>query len=286
MPEGDTIYQLAKRLEPLEGRTITHWDGRTPALATTDASGAVIERVWPWGKHLFWRISTPEGADILHTHLRMDGTWRIHPAGSRWSAPAHTARLVVRVAGSPDPQQEIELVGHDLGMLELWPAEHYDARTAHLGPDPLGPDWDSPGRWPVPGRDEAVARLERQRDTSLGEAVLDQRVIAGLGNVFRAELCFLLGIHPASNVASRDADAVVDLGARLLQANRDRPVRVFTGNDRPGENTYVYGRQRLPCRRCGTAVRSGELGGAHTVADPRAGQERFIYWCPTCQPRS
>lgn len=284
MPEGDTVHQLAARLAPLAGRRITHWDVRTPALATTDAVGATIHRVWPWGKHLFWELGTPHGSDILHTHLRMEGTWRIHPAGAPWSAPGHTARIVVRVAGEPDPSREVELVGHDLGLVELWPASQYGQRTAHLGPDPLGSDWDSSGRWAPSGRDEAVARLSAQRATSLGEALLDQRVIAGLGNVFRAELCFLLGTHPASDVQSRDAATVVDLGARLLQTNRDRLVRVFTGNERPGENTYVYRRHRRPCRRCGTAIRQGVLGGATTVADPRAGQERVIHWCPNCQP--
>lgn len=284
MPEGDTVYQLWKRQQPLEGRVITAWDARVPSLATTDATGAVIEKVWPWGKHLFWRIASDRGADILHTHLRMDGTWRVHAAGSRWSAPAHTARLVVRVAGAPDPAREVELVGHDLGMVELWPAEQYAARTAHLGPDPLAGDWDSPGRWDRPGRDEALARLAAQARTSLGEALLDQRVIAGLGNVFRAELCFLLGVHPASDVRSREPEVVVDRAAEALQFNRDRVARLFTGVDRAGERTFVYGREGQPCRRCGTPIRSGRLGGATTVADSRAGQDRIIYWCPNCQP--
>lgn len=285
MPEGDTIYQLAQRLKPLEGRTITHWDARVASLATTDAVGSAIERVWPWGKHLFWAITSDRGTDILDTHLRMDGTWRTHAAGSRWTAPEHTARLVVRVTGAPDPGVEVELVGHDLGMVEMWPSDHYEQRTAHLGPDPLGHDWDVPGRWERPGRDEAVARLAAERETSLGEAVLDQRVVAGLGNVFRAELCFLLGVHPAADVTVREPAEVVDLAARLLQSNRHRTLRVFTGVDRPGENTWVYSRQRRPCRRCGTTIQRDTLGGATTVADPRAGQERLIYWCPVCQPR-
>ncbi|TRY19693.1 Fpg/Nei family DNA glycosylase [Tessaracoccus rhinocerotis] len=284
MPEGDSVYQLARRLEPLTGRTVTGWDARTPALATTDATGAVVRRVWPWGKHLFWELATPEGSDILHTHLKMEGHWRIHPAGTRWSEPAHTARIVVRVSGATDGAPEVELVGHSLGLVELWPAAQYPARTAHLGPDPLGPDWDSPGRWPRPGRDEAVARLAALRATTIGEALLDQRVLAGLGTIYRAETCFLSGIHPASDVGRLDPEQVVDLAARLLQFNHDRPVRVFTGNERRGANTWVHGRTHRPCHRCGAAIRQAELGGAHSVADPKVDQQRAIWWCPNCQP--
>lgn len=283
MPEGDTVHQLSDRLSSLVGRRITAWDARVPSLATTDATGMEIAAVWAWGKHLFWRLNSDAGSDILHTHLRMDGHWESLPVGQRWRAPAHTARLVVRVEGSPNRDSEVELVGHDLGMVDLWPASQYDARTAHLGPDPLHEHWGSPGQWPTSGRDESVKRLAAQRGTTLGEAVLDQRVIAGLGTVYRAELCFLLGLHPASAVDARDAAAVVDLAAELLQANRHR-MRVFTGSARPGMGTYVYGRQRLPCRRCGTRIEKDTLGGATSVADPRAGQERLIHWCPHCQP--
>ncbi|GAB3820512.1 Fpg/Nei family DNA glycosylase [Tessaracoccus terricola] len=284
MPEGDSVHQLSRRLAPLTGRRVTAWDARTPALATTDATGAVIRRVWPWGKHLFWELATPAGSDILHTHLKMEGNWRVHPVGTRWGQPAHTARLVVRVEGSPDPAREVELVGHQLGLVELWPAEQYAARTSHLGPDPLGPDWDSPGRWSTSGRDEAVRRLVAQRDTTIGEALLDQRVLAGLGTIYRAETCFLLGVHPGADVAARDPGEVVDLAARLLKFNADRPVRVFTGDERRGANTWVHSRTRLPCHRCGTTIRQGLLGGANSVADPKVDQQRATWWCPTCQP--
>lgn len=284
MPEGDSVHQLSRRLETLAGRVITGWDARTPALATTDATGAVVRRVWPWGKHLFWELATDEGSDILHTHLKMEGNWRIHPVGTRWSAPAHTARLVVRVAGTPDPEREVELVGHSLGLVELWPAGEYSSRTAHLGPDPLGADWTRPGRWTTSGRDEAVARLAAQHGTSIGEALLDQRVLAGLGTIYRAETCFLLGIHPASDSASRDPAEVVDLAAHLLRFNAERPVRVFTGDERRGANSWVHSRALLPCHRCGTTIRQDMLGGAATVASPKVDQQRAIWWCPTCQP--
>lgn len=284
MPEGDSVHRLARRMAPLEGRIITHSDFRVPALATAQLAGRRIERVWAWGKNLFWDCAGPRDVLVLHTHLRMEGTWRIHAAGTPWSKPAHTARIVMRVEGSPDPAAEVELVGHELGRVELFGAADYPRRTAHLGPDPLADDWDRAGRWPGPGRDEAVARLTAAAGRTLGEAVLDQSVLAGVGNEYRNELCFLLGAHPAGPAGDRSPEAVVDLAARLMRDNHQGPLRVFTGINRPGETTFVFGRNHRPCRRCGTPIRQAALGGASTVADPQVGQERIIWWCPTCQP--
>lgn len=284
MPEGDTVHRLAERMASLVGRRITASDFRVPHLATASLTGRRIARVMAWGKNLYWHCESPDGNTwVLYTHLRMDGFWNIHPSGTRWRSPAHTARLVMRVEGFPDPTQEVELVGHDLGKVELWPAASWADHTAHLGPDPLDDDWDTPGRWAVPGREQAVATFARQRDRSLGETLLDQSVLAGVGNVYCNELCFLLGRHPASPADSVDAARAMDLAAQTMRANRATNLRVFTGVHRPGHNTFVYGRANRPCRRCGTPIRSGLLGGASTVADPRAGQERISYWCPTCQ---
>lgn len=285
MPEGDSVHRLAGRMAGLQGRLITASDFRVPQLATASLAGRRIDRVWAWGKNLFWDC-TAEGAEtlVLHTHLRMEGTWRIHPAGTAWGVPGHTARVVFRVEGAPDPSQEVELVGHTLGMVGLWPASQYEQRTAHLGPDPLADDWDTAGRWEPCGRDEAVARLRAEGTRSIGEVVLDQRVLAGIGNEYRGELCFLLGVHPASPAGHVDPERTVDLAAHLMQSNRDGPLRVFTGVNRRGHNTWVFGRHRQPCRRCGTTIQKSTLGGATSVADPRAGQERIIWWCPTCQP--
>lgn len=276
MPEGDSVLRLSDRLQPLVGRTIERTDFRVPQLATATLDGTTVRRVWPHGKHLFWLCDDT----VLHTHLRMDGTWRIHPAGTRWSLPAHTARVVIRVSGG------VELVGHDLGLIELWPAAQYASRTAHLGPDPLADDWSTAGRWAPTGRREAVRRLAEAAAAGrgIGEALLDQRIIAGVGNEYRAELCFLLGTHPATRADALDAEAVVDLVGRVMRGNLTSPVRTFTGDHRPGHTSFVFGRKGRPCRRCGTAIRGGTLGGADTVADPRAGQERVIWWCPACQP--
>lgn len=276
MPEGDSVWRLSRRLQPLVGRRVEASQFRIPQLATATLTGTTIGRVWPHGKHLFWLCDDL----VLHTHLRMDGTWRIHQAGTNWRLPAHTARIVVQVSGG------IELVGHDLGLVELWPAAEYDARTAHLGPDPLADDWTTAGRWQPTGRDEAVRRLQAASDRSIGEALLDQRIIAGPGNEYRVEVCFLRGLHPASPVAGTDVAATVDLVARVMRGNLASPVRTFTGDHRPGHTSFVFGRKGRPCRRCGTPVAAGTLGGATSVADPQAGQERVIWWCPRCQPRN
>lgn len=260
MPEGDTIWRLARQQQPLVGRTIEESELRVPQYATVSLKGATIRRVWAVGKHLYWQCDDL----VLHTHLRMDGVWRTHPAGAKWTRPAHTARVVIRVSGG------VELVGHELGMVEVWPLSEFAARTAHLGPDLLADDWAATGR------DEAVRRVTADPNRTIGEALLDQRNLAGIGNEYRAEVCFLRGIHPAARVADVDAPAAVDLAAKLMRANLERPVRTFTGDSRPGQQTFVFGRRHRPCRRCGTTIEAGELG--------KAGQERIIWWCPRCQP--
>ncbi len=274
MPEGDSVRRLSDRLQPLTGRIVEHSDFRVPRLATASLTGTTVRRVWPHGKHLLWLCDDM----VLHTHLRMEGTWRIHAVGTRWSLPAHTARVVIRVSGG------VELVGHNLGLVELFPQAEVSRRTGHLGPDPLAGDWLITGRWLPTGRDEAVRRVGADPHRSIGEALLDQRLLAGVGNEYRAEVCFLAGVHPAEPVGAVDAAAIVDLAARALLANLDSPVRTFTGDHRPGNTCFVFGRAGRPCRRCGARIETGRLGGADSVADPAAAQERLIWWCPVCQP--
>lgn len=274
MPEGDSIWRLAARLGPLEGREILYSQFRTPALATATLTGRTIDRVWAHGKHLLWDCS----GLVLHTHLRMEGTWRIHPVGQRWSLPGHTARVVVQVTG------DIELVGHDLGMVDLWPAADLDRRLGWLGPDLLADDWTKPGRWLPTGRDAAIARVTGQPTRTIGEALMDQRNLAGIGNEYRAEVCFLSGIHPRTPVGDVDVPAMVDLSAKLMRGNLDSPIRTFTGDHRRGHTTFVFGRRHRPCLRCGATILGDTLGGGTSIADPDAGQERLIWWCPTCQP--
>ena len=154
MPEGDSVLQLSNRLQFMAGREVTGCSVRVPRYATIHLDGMVCERVWPYGKHLFMQFDQT----IVHTHLKMEGTWAIHYAGDRWRKPGHTARIVLQLANSP---RDIEIVGHQLGFVDIYPADHYHQRIAHLGPDILDPDWD---------REEAVRRLRARPERSIGTA--------------------------------------------------------------------------------------------------------------------
>jgi endonuclease-8 len=256
MPEGDTVWQTARRLAVLTGQQLTGTDFRIPSLATVDLHGRRVLETASRGKHLLTRL---EGGTTLYTHLKMEGRWDVHPAGSRWRRPAHEARVALRTATH-------EAVGFSV-VLDLVPTAEEDGLVGHLGPDLLGPDWDA---------DEAVRRIAAAPDVPIGQAVLDQRNLAGLGNVYRAELCFLAGVDPRHPVSSvPDLPRLVARAHALLVANRDRPDRITTGDRRPGRRLWVY-RRRGPCLRCGTPIQVGELGPE--------GQERTVWWCPSCQP--
>ncbi|OLL16716.1 MULTISPECIES: DNA-formamidopyrimidine glycosylase family protein [unclassified Rhodococcus (in: high G+C Gram-positive bacteria)] len=260
MPEGDTVFQAATRLRrALAGKPLTRCDIRVPRYATVDLTGTVVDEVLARGKHLLVRV----GAHTLHTHLKMEGVWDVHAPGTRWRRQGYHARIVLAVA-------DAEAVGFDLGIVEVLDRDREEEAVGHLGPDLLGPDWDPAA---------AAANLMRDPGRPVGLALLDQRVMAGVGNVYRCELCFLRGVHPSTPVADAgEAAAWVDLAHRLLVFNRDRVSRITTGDRRPGRGTWVYGRAGKPCRRCGTTIRTGMLGSA---SDP----DRKIDWCPHCQPR-
>ncbi|MCI1749402.1 MAG: Fpg/Nei family DNA glycosylase [Acidipropionibacterium sp.] len=289
MPEGDSVHRLADRLQPAAGRLVTGCQLRVPELAVADLTGATLTAVRAHGKHLLMTFApaaldgTIEGMAvpgewILHTHLRMEGIWRVHPAGQRWRTPGHTARVVLRLEGARPGGPQVELVGHDLGLVELWPAAELEHRLGWLGPDPLDADWARAGRWLPSGRDEAVRRAGLRPDRPIGVTLMDQSVLAGVGNEFRAEACFLSGLHPRRPTGQTDVAAVIDTAARLMQANRRTKYRSSTGDNRPGHRSFVFGRNHRPCLRCGTLIRNGWLG-----PDDRPDQERVIWWCPTCQ---
>ncbi|MBG6238915.1 endonuclease-8 [Mycetocola sp. CAN_C7] len=257
MPEGDTVYRAARHLnDVLQGATVTTWDLRVPAFATSDLVGERIEGVISRGKHLLHRV----GDFSLHTHLKMEGSWHLYRPGSAWKRPAYQARALV---GSADWLS----VGFELGVVDLIARSDEHTVVGHLGPDLLGEDWNAT---------EAVDRLSAAPGQPTAVALLDQRNLAGLGNVYANELCFLRGVLPTSPIGETDAVALVALSSRLILANRDRTERTTTGDTRPGKRTWVYGRQGQPCRRCGTRIRRGELG-------PRETEERVTYWCPRCQ---
>ncbi len=256
MPEGDTVWRTARRLDVLVGQVLTASDFRIPSLATADLSGrAVLESV-SRGKHLLLRL---EDGMTLHSHLKMEGRWDVQPVESTWRRPEHEARVVLRTA-------KTAAIGFSVLIdLVATPAEH--SLVGHLGPDLLGPDWEP---------EEAVRRLQRLPHIPIGQAVLDQRNLAGIGNVYRAEALFLAGLDPHRPVSSvTNLPKLVHLAQRLLEAHRDKSSRVTTGDTRPGRRMWVYGR-RGPCLRCGTTIRTGELGPE--------GQERTLWWCPSCQP--
>jgi endonuclease-8 len=260
MPEGDTVWQAARRLhDALAGKVLTRSDFRVPRYATADLSGRTVLDVTPRGKHLLTRV---EGGLTVHSHLRMDGSWKVFAPGQRWSGGlAHQIRVVLATA-------DRTAVGYRLPVLDILRTADERRAVGHLGPDLLGPDWD-----PV----RALDNLRADPDRPLGEALLDQRNLAGIGNVYKCELCFLLGVTPWLPVGELSADRAARLPAlshRLLDANRDRPVRRTTGLR--GHDLFVYGRAPRPCLRCGTSVRVADQGDGS--------RERPTYWCPTCQP--
>jgi len=271
VPEGDSVYQLATRLQFMRGREVLYSQLRVPAFALERFEGSLCDNVWPYGKHLFMQF----GERILHTHLKMEGTWSVHPAGQRWKKPGHTARVVLRLEGAPHPRP-IEVVGFSLGFVRVFPTAEYAEKVGYLGPDVLG-DWDEA---------EAARRILARPDRPIGTALLDQKNLAGVGNEYRAEICFIAGIHPATPVAHLGPDRVHSILAitrRLMWENRNSPIRVSTGVRKVGETSYVFGRNNKPCRRCGTLIENGFLGGVDRGGDADE-LERVIWWCPTCQP--
>ncbi|WFE44396.1 DNA-formamidopyrimidine glycosylase family protein [Verrucosispora sp. WMMD1129] len=263
MPEGDTVWNTARVLErALVGARLTGSDFRVPSLATTDLTGWSVRDSASRGKHLLLRLDAPadvgESRWTLHSHLRMDGTWRAYAPGERWTArPAHLIRVVLRTPVAT-------AVGYHLHEVALVPTADEERLVGHLGPDLLGGDWDPA---------EAVRRLAAHPDTPVGVALLDQRILAGVGNLYKCEVLFLRGVHPRTPVREvPDLTGLVTLAQKLLAANRGRWTQSTTGALGRGRTSYVYGRRAQPCRRCGTAIRKEELG------------DRVTYWCPTCQP--
>ena len=258
MPEGDTAFRTAAHLDAaLAGLELVRSDFRVPSIADVDLAGQTIEGVVSRGKHLLTRI----GEHSLHTHLKMEGSWHLYRPESRWRRPAHTARVVLVT-------QPWSAVGFDLGTVELVSRADEAALLNYLGPDLLGADWDA---------DRALLNLLREPGTPVHRALLDQRNLAGLGNEYANELCFLRGVlpeHPIGEVTR--PEELVALAVRLIRANRDRTARTFTGIDKPGQRAWVFSRDGKPCRRCGTTIRRGRLGeSAITLRD--------TYWCPRCQ---
>jgi endonuclease-8 len=261
MPEGDTVYLAAKRMAvALNGKRLTRGELRHPRLVEHDLSGRTVLGVHSVGKHLFTRF---DDGRSLHSHLRMDGSWHLYRPGARWRRPGHQARAVLTT-------QERVAVGFCLHDMAVLPTREEHRLVEHLGPDLLNPQWGS--------NDAAMAakRLCEQPDVELGLALLDQRIMAGVGNLYRSELCFLLGVSPWTPVGKlADPAGAITLARTLLRRNAGRVERSTTGELTRGRRTWVYERSGLLCRRCGAVIRRADQG---------VGVEaRVVYYCPSCQ---
>ncbi|WP_423446717.1 DNA-formamidopyrimidine glycosylase family protein [Kocuria sp. KSNUG] len=331
MPEGDSVYRQCKMLrEALEGAVIESSDFRVPALATSDVSGRTVVAVVPRGKHILIRLSAApdakqmkSGAEplTLHSHLMMDGTWRVfdrqqddaaRPAGrrSRPGASPYRPRGQVRRGGSVRSAaeartrlsadvstgqgshtirailrtKEVEAVGFDVKDVRLVPTRLEDQElVGYLGPDILGPDWDL---------EKALERLSAQPDRAIGTALMDQRNLAGIGNVYRVETLFMTRTNPWARVDSLPEGKlreIVTLAHKLLHLNKDRSMRSTVGQAPQGRPLFwAYGKDGQPCRRCGTQLKRGEIDDALLTVDPAPSRTavqhlRTIAWCPRCQ---
>jgi endonuclease-8 len=266
MPEGDTLARTADGLRPhLIGRTVIAARARSGAQVGR-LVGARVDEVEALGKNLLMRFSN--GLE-LRTHLRMHGTWHRYRPGERWRRPAGRAVLVVEVEGAV-------AVCFDAPVVELFEAraESIHPALARLGPDLLATEFDA---------GEAVRRFREpaRAAASIGEALLDQRIVAGIGNIYRSEVLFLERVDPFRPIAALDdatLERLVLTARRLLGASagrepaRERPIN--RGGSAAGNGAWAYGRAGRPCRRCGTLVRSSRLGRE---------LPRSVYWCPACQ---
>ena len=261
MPEGDTVWLTAHRLhQALAGRPLTVSDFRVPALATVDLRGRSVTEVLARGKHILTRLDD----DLtVHSHLRMDGSWYI----SRTSGPAprrHPQHMIRARLGNADWLATGYRI-HDLLVVRRATEAEL---VGHLGPDLLGADWNA---------ERAVANLRTRSEVTVGEALLDQRNLAGIGNLYKCEVLFIERVNPWTPVgAVPDLDRVVGTAHRLLLANRDHPEQSTTGLVGHGRDHWVYERAGEACLRCRTPIER-----AHQGEPPRA---RPTYWCPRCQP--
>jgi endonuclease-8 len=257
MPEGDTLFRTAARLRPaLAGTALVRFEAPRLPRRLWPAPGTVVTSVEAQGKHL---LITFETGWVLHTHLRMTGSWHLYPTGARWRKPAHLVRALLETEGWT-------AVCFSAPVVRLVPpaGPGSGSPTAHLGPDLCRAETD-----PL----DALPRVAALCDaaTSVAEVLLDQRVAAGIGNVYKSEVLWACRVDPFAPISTIDdatRRALYVTAARLLRANLSSGARTTVDG-----GLAVYGRRGSPCRRCGTAVRMRRHGG----------QPRSTYWCPTCQ---
>jgi endonuclease-8 len=244
VPEGDTIFRTARSLDQaLAGQALVRFEAPRLRFAPFPA-GTRVDGAEAVGKHCLVRF---DDGRVLRTHMRMAGSWHLYRPGERWRKSPGSMTALVEVP-------EWVAVCFAAPIVELSRAPAVD----HLGPDLCRPDADL---------DEAVRRLATAGAT-IGEALLDQRNAAGIGNMWKAETCFACGIDPFTPAAEVD-----DADRRRLLETAARFLRASSAGERP--RMLVYGRRGEPCRRCGTAI----------AWAPQGEQRRGTYWCPACQPR-
>lgn len=256
MPEGDTILRAARTLnEALAGRTVTHFESVFSRISRANnqftVTGRTIERVDARGKHLLMWFS---GDLVLRTHMRMHGVWHLYRRGSRWHRPHFDMRLVIGTS-------EYEAVAFNVPVAELMRAGELERSPAvrNLGPDILADEFDVA---------DGAQRIAMTLEIDIGEALLNQHAVAGIGNIFKCEALYASGLDPFTRVGDlsrEDIARVVEKARRLMRASVAGRRMVFS----------VYGRGGRPCRRCGA-----------TIARRKDGDEaRVTYWCPRCQER-
>ena len=274
MPEGDTIFRAARTLHrALAGKTIVRFESVFPQLTRvhddTPVTGRTVEDVRAAGKHLLMQFS---GELVLRTHMRMNGSWHIYRPGEKWQRPRRAMRIIV---GTTD----YEAIGFDIPVAE-WLRGREIARQEdlrRLGPDLLGKTFDAP---------EAAKRIRARGANEIADVLLNQRVVAGIGNVYKSEVLFACGVNPfraVSSVTDAEVECLLTTARRFLQANVTEalaPMTTYTGFRRTTgrvnlkERLWVYGRAGDPCRKCATPIALRAQGR----------DARLTYWCPTCQP--
>ncbi len=266
MPEGDTIHRTAVVLRrALEGRTVTGFAVVAPKVSAAarreQIVGSAVASVESNGKHLFITFATPERV-VLHTHMKMSGSWHVYRPDERWWEPESEARVVIRtedvVAPCFHPPIVELLTTKELGLHRV---------VSRLGPDIIRDDFDM---------DEVIARIREQEDRDIATALLDQRAISGIGNVFKVEALFLSRTSPWARV--RDLDEaklreIVEHARRLIRLNRNGGQRRTHFGLNPRERMWVDERAGLPCLVCGTRVESGW----------HPDEVRKSWYCPKCQ---
>jgi endonuclease-8 len=275
MPEGDTIFRAARTLHrALAGEIVTGFKSVLPKLERIEidspVTGRTVEKVEAKGK---WQLLYFSGDLILLTHMLMSGSWHIYRPGERWKRRSSDMRLVIHTA-------KIDAVGFNVPIAEFHTSDSLRRRRVfnQIGPSVLAPEYDDA---------EALRRLRSQPTLLVGEVLLSQSLLAGIGNVFKSEICFACAVHPFRTVATlsiSELSCLVSTARKFLLANvadtsGDKIVtytglRRTTGRSDSEENLWVYGRRGQPCRHCATLIESRKQGL----------DARTTFWCPNCQP--